>query len=34
MKKLLLALTAAAVFSGSAFAAELGTRTYTKVRRR
>jgi len=31
MKKLLLALTAAAAFSGSAFAADLGPRTYSKA---
>jgi outer membrane immunogenic protein len=31
MKKLLLALTAAAAFSGSAFAADLPARTYTKA---
>jgi outer membrane immunogenic protein len=31
MKKLLLALTAAAAFSGSAFAADLGPRAYTKA---
>ena len=31
MKKLVLALTAVAVFTGSAFAADLARRTYTKA---